>query len=105
MRAAMVSAAILLMTATAAPQEAPAFVDVPPWHWAADAVRSAAAARVFQGYPTSDAESAVNSIIQIYGSFAHARQPEARAWSERFLTNLPANWPQPLEKSSLTEYR
>lgn len=98
--------AFSLILAGAATAQGPApFEDVPPWHWAYDAVQEVAAAGIFVGYPTSDRELAVSAVTQVYDAFAHAGHPAARGWAERFLTNLPTNWPQPLSRSRLVRFR
>lgn len=81
-----------------------AFVDVPPWHWAFDAVQQDAAAGIFTGYPTNDTELVANALAQVYEAFAHAGHPAARAWAEWFLTNTPSQWPQPLQHSQLVQF-
>jgi hypothetical protein len=100
--AALALVAIAGMTAGA---ETPsAFVDVPPWHWAFEAVQEGAARGIFTGYPTSDRELVANAIAQVYDAFAHPRQPAAREWAERFLINTPPDWPQPLARSGLVSF-
>jgi hypothetical protein len=103
----MIMRAILIvvgLTAAAAAQGALQFSDVPPWHWAHDAVQSGGASGAFRGYPADDRELAVNAVTQVYEAFAHATHPRAREWAERFVTNLPANWAQPLERSRLASF-
>lgn len=78
-----------------------AFVDVPPWHWAFDAVQQGATAGIFTGYPTNDGELVANALVQVYEAFAHAGHPAAQGWAEWFLTNTPSQWPQPLRRSRL----
>ena len=96
--------AALVLPGAAAAQTSP-FEDVPPWHWAFDAVEKLAAEGIIQGYPRNDRDLARNAVIQVYEAFAHAGHPQARAWAEAFLTNLPAGWPAPLERSSLASFR
>jgi hypothetical protein len=98
----MAVASILL--AGAAPS-ARAFDDVPPWHWAFDGVQKAATAGAVIGYPRTDREAAINTVIQVYEAFANSAHPAARAWVERFVTNLPAAWPEPLQRSPLQAFR
>jgi hypothetical protein len=81
------------------------FEDVPPWHWAFDAVQRVAAARIMIGYPRNDRDLAANAAVQVYEAFANSAHEAAREWAERFLTNLPADWPRPLERSPLRGYR
>ena len=92
------------LTAAAAAQGTLQFSDVPPWHWAHDAVQTGAASGAFRGYPSDDRALAVNALTQVYEAFAHATHPRAREWAERFVTNLPANWAQPLERSRLASF-
>jgi hypothetical protein len=91
--------------ASAAVAQDAGFEDVPPWHWAFEAVQRLGAAGILVGYPTNERERALNAVIQVYDAFAHAAHPAARGWAERFLVNLPATWPQPLERSTLLSFR
>ncbi len=97
-------ALVALASVTAGAQTPSAFVDVPPWHWAFDAVQEGAAQGIFTGYPTNDRESVANAFVQIYDAFAHAQQPAAREWAEWFLTNTPPGWPLPLAHSRLVSF-
>jgi hypothetical protein len=99
-----VLALVALLSGAAWAQESSAFVDVPPWHWAFDAVQQGAAVGIFRGYPTSDADLVANALAQVYEAFAHATHPAARGWAEWFLTNMPAQWPQPLQRSQLVRF-
>ncbi|HEU5300595.1 MAG TPA: S-layer homology domain-containing protein [bacterium] len=110
MRKSVLIAVILLpvlMLPAAARAQAPIspFEDVPPWHWAFDAVEKLAREGIIQGYPRNDRDLARNSVTQVYEAFAHASHPSARAWAEAFLTNLPSGWPTPLERSNLVSFR
>lgn len=102
--AVLVVSLVAASTAVAIAQPA-VFGDVPPWHWAFDAIRPTGSAGVFVGYPTSDAEAAFNAITQVYETFAHASHPEAQGWAERFLAEIPSNWPRPLTSSRLLGFR
>ncbi len=105
MRQIVVVLALVGLTSAAAFGQTPsAFVDVPPWHWAFDAVQQGAASGIFTGYPTSDQELVANSLLQVYDAFAHAGHPAAQEWAEWFLTNTPSGWPQPLLRSRLVRY-
>ena len=97
----MVAVALIVGVASA---QVPAFIDVPPWHWASDAVERGAMGGVFKGYTVDDRERAANAVTQVYEAFAHASHPRARDWAELFLTNLPANWAAPLERSRLVSF-
>ncbi len=101
MRAVAAVVVVLGLAGAAGAQVPSAFVDVPPWHWAFDAVQQGAAAGIFTGYPAADAELVANALTQVYDAFAHPDHPLAPAWAEAFLTNLPAGWPQPLLRSRL----
>ena len=81
------------------------FDDVPPWHWAAEAVQKATAAGIIIGHPSTDRDAAINAVMQVYEAFANASHPAARTWAERFLANLPGNWPDPLQRSRVTSSR
>ncbi|MDR5682825.1 MAG: hypothetical protein QN163_02190 [Armatimonadota bacterium] len=104
MRALLLAAVLMVLSAGAWAQPS-AFEDVPPWHWAFEAVRSAATAQITIGYPRNDRDLAANAVVQVYEAFAHPMHPQARAWAERFLVNLPADWPRPLQRSPLRAYR
>jgi hypothetical protein len=79
------------------------FPDVPPWHWASDAVAKDQAAGLVVGYPAAPAELAQNAITQVYEGFAHAGAKGAQAWVERFTYNRPANWPGPLARAEFAQ--
>jgi hypothetical protein len=95
----------LVLAAMTSAQTTVSFQDVPPWHWAYEAVQTGASAGIFIGYPTDDRDMTVNAIAQIYDSFTHAAHPAARAWVEQFLINLPGDWPEPLRRSRLQGFR
>ncbi len=92
----------LLLGGPAAAQ--PTFPDVPPWHWAYDAIVKDQQAGLFTGYPTPPAELAENSIFQVYDGFAHAGATGAQRWAERFTYNRPAGWPAPLQHSQIERF-
>lgn len=96
---------VVLVGLFAASGVAQGFEDVPPWHWSREAIDKLVAGRIIVGFPPNDRDLALNAIIQVYSSFAHASHPQAQAWAERFLTNLPADWPQPLMRSRLRGFR
>src|SRR3989442_15472628 len=98
---ALVAIAMGAVGAQAAPS---AFVDVPPWHWAFDAVVDGAARGIFTGYPVDDRELVANALVQVYEAFARPTHPAARDWAEWFLTNTPPGWPQPLQRSRLIAF-
>jgi hypothetical protein len=102
---ALLTIAVTLSLSPAAAAQEAGFDDVPPWHWAFEAVQRLGAAGIFVGYPTNDRERTLNAVTQVYDAFAHAAHPAARGWAERFLVNLPTNWPQPLERSPLVSFR
>lgn len=105
-RLGLIVVLVLSLATTAAAQETgAAFDDVPPWHWAFDAVQRLGAAGILVGYPRTDRDAALNAVSQVFEAFAHPSHAGARPWAERFLLNLPANWPQPLERSTLVRFR
>ncbi|OLD47246.1 MAG: hypothetical protein AUI83_14540 [Armatimonadetes bacterium 13_1_40CM_3_65_7] len=105
MRWCAITLAIVALAAWTAWAQGPsAFVDVPPWHWAFEAVQQGATAGVFTGYPTDDNELVANALVQVYEAFAHAGHPGAQGWAEWFLTNTPTQWPQPLHRSRLLKF-
>src|SRR2546422_914778 len=101
---ATVVAIVALAGGTAWAQGPSAFVDVPPWHWAFEAVQQDATAGIFTGYPTDDSELVANALVQVYEAFAHSGHPGAQGWAEWFLTNTPSQWPQPLQRSRLLQF-
>ena len=105
MRWCAITLAIVALAAWTAWAQGPsAFVDVPPWHWAFEAVQQGATAGIFSGYPTDDSELVANALVQVYEAFAHAGHPGAQGWAEWFLTNTPSQWPQPLQRSRLLTF-
>lgn len=96
---------IILIGVMSAAGSAQVLEDVPPWHWAHDAVDKLVAAGIIVGFPPNDRDLTINAVTQVYDAFVHASHPDAQAWAERFLTNLPAAWPQPLRRSALLRYR
>ena len=98
-------ALVAIAGGSAGAQVAPSvFVDVPPWHWAFDAVQDGAAKGIFTGYPVDDRELVANALVQVYEAFARPTHPAAREWAEWFLTNTPPAWPQPLQRSRLIAF-
>jgi len=85
--------------ATAAP-----FPDVPPWHWAYDAVTRIHDAGLVQGYPSSPTELIETSITQVYDGFAHAAAPGAQEWVERFTYDRSAAWPAPFRRGEVAAF-
>lgn len=79
--------------------------DVPPWHWARAAIDRLVSGGIIVGFPPNHRDLAANAVIQIYEAFSHPSHPEAQAWAERFLADLPAAWPRPLQQSPLLRYR
>ena len=96
---------VVLVGLLAASSVAQGFEDVPPWHWSRAAIDSLVAGRIIVGFPPNASDLAVNAILQAYESFAHTSHPQAQAWAERFLANLPHEWPQPLTRSRLRVFR
>jgi hypothetical protein len=96
-------AVAVLSGGTAAAAVVP-FPDVPPWHWAYDAVTKLQEDGIVQGFPTSPAELAANSLVQVYDGFVHGTATGAQTWVERFTFNRPANWPAPLERSQMASF-
>lgn len=103
-RIMMVLPLVLVVGAAAWGQAPSPFVDVPPWHWAFDAVQQGASVGIFTGYPTADRELVANAVTQTYEAFAHPGHAAAQAWAEWFLFNTPAGWPQPLQRSPLVRF-
>lgn len=94
----------LLAGMLAQPALGASFPDVPPWHWAYQAVQSLQRDGLVNGYRTSSRDLAENSIDQVFGGFAHASAAGAQQWVERFAYRLPSNWPAPLQRGALTSY-
>ncbi len=103
-RIAQLVLTMVMLFGPAASAQSTGFEDVPPWHWASDAVQTVAAAGIFVGYPATDRDRALNALVQVYDAFLHAAHPGAREWAERFLVNLPPDWPQPLQRSRLLRF-
>ena len=82
--AAILTAA--LAASALAPRAAAQFVDVPPCHWAAEAVNRLAAGGVVQGAPSPGPQLATNALRQV---FEGLKCGDA-AWTARFLTGAPA---------------
>jgi hypothetical protein len=80
------------------------FPDVPPWHWAHDAVQKDQDAGLVIGYPASPAELAATAVTQVYDGFAHAAAPGAQEWVERFTYNRPPDWPAPLQRAQVARF-
>lgn len=68
---------VVALAATAQAQIPAPFVDVPPWHWAFEAVERGASTGIFRGYPIDDRERVVNAVTQVYDSFVHASHSRA----------------------------
>jgi len=98
--------ALMLSIAAPARAQAPAepFKDVPPWHWAYEAVEVVRTRGLMIGYPPDDRYAAQNAVIQVLEAFAHPDHPQAAAWAKRYLLNLPPGWPEPLRRSAVRAY-
>ena len=95
---------VLVTAGPAAAADSTPFPDVPPWHWAFDAVIKDQGAGLLIGYPAAPAELGRNSIAQVYDGFVHAGAEGAQAWVERFSYNRPATWPAPLQRSEIAQF-
>ncbi len=80
------------------------FPDVPPWHWAYDAITRDAAAGLIVGYPAAPADLIENSLTQVYDGFVHVGAKGAQGWVERFTYNRPAVWPAPFVHSQIAAF-
>ncbi len=83
---------------------AAAFPDVPPWHWAYDAITRDAAAGLIVGYPAAPAELIENSLTQVYDGFVHSGARGAQGWVERFTYNRPGDWPAPFAHAQIAAF-
>lgn len=99
---ALAAAAGVVLTAGAA--GAASFPDVPPWHWAYDAITRDAAAGLIVGYPVAPAELIENSLTQVYDGFVHSGARGAQEWVERFTYNRPTSWPAPIAHSQVAAF-
>src|SRR2546425_12809150 len=100
MRWCAITLAIVALAAWTAWAQGPsAFVDVPPWHWAFEAVQEGATAGIFTGDPTDDRELGANAGVQGDEAFAHAGHPGGQGGGEWVLTKTPPQWPQPWASS------
>jgi len=94
---------VVVSTGVAGAVDSGGFPDVPPWHWASDAVTKDQRAGLVVGYPAAPAGLAQNAITQVYEGFAHAGAKGAQEWVERFTYNRPASWPVPLARSEFAQ--
>lgn len=80
----------LAFTGAASEQQAPepAFADVPPCHWAAEAVNRLADKGIFIGFPPEPAYLSVNALRQVFEGLRCADP----TWSLRFLDGAPAGF-------------
>ncbi|MDQ7844519.1 MAG: S-layer homology domain-containing protein [Armatimonadota bacterium] len=98
--------AVIVSVGSAFAQVPPSqFEDVPPWHWAYDAVQKLAENGLLLGYPRDERELALNAVVQVYDAFAHATHSTAQTWAEAFLTHLPPGWPAQLRRSEWTAFQ
>jgi hypothetical protein len=83
----------LAVAAVALAQQAPepAFADVPPCHWAAEAVNRLADKGIFIGFPPEPAYLSVNALRQVFEGL-RCQDP---SWSLRFLAGAPVGFGQP----------
>jgi hypothetical protein len=82
----------LLWTSVALGQRAePRFADVPPCHWAAEAVNRLADLGIFIGFPPEPAYLSVNALRQVFEGL----RCEDPSWSLRFLEGAPLGFGQP----------
>jgi hypothetical protein len=101
---AMLGAGLWIPGPTDAQSPLAQFPDVPPWHWAYQAVLKDEQAGLFIGDPASPGELVANSIAQVYAGFAHVHGTDAQAWVERFTYDRPGTWPGPFERSRLVAF-
>lgn len=101
-RCALAAAAGAVLATGAA--GAASFPDVPPWHWAYDAITRDAAAGLIVGYPVAPAELIENSLTQVYDGFVHSGARGAQGWVERFTYNRPADWPAPFARAQVAAF-
>jgi hypothetical protein len=78
----------LAQNTTGSPADDPAFADVPPCHWAADAVNRLAGRNIFLGFPPEDTYLATNALRQVFAGLGC----DAPSWSLRFLHDAPADF-------------
>ncbi|MBS3933484.1 MAG: S-layer homology domain-containing protein [Truepera sp.] len=83
----------LLLASTSLGQHAtePHFADVPPCHWAAEAVNRLAGQGIFIGFPPEPAYDSVNALRQVFEGLLCADP----AWSLRFLEGAPVGFGEP----------
>ncbi len=99
-----VAAAVALIGGTAGAAAPISFPDVPPWHWAYEAVLRDQEAGILTGYPATPADLIENSITQVYSGFVHASDTGAQAWIERFAYSRPADWPASLQHTQIAGF-
>jgi hypothetical protein len=84
--------ALLLASASVAQHTTePHFADVPPCHWAAEAVNRLAGMGIFVGFPPEPAYLSVNALRQVFEGLRCADP----AWSLRFLEGAPMGFGEP----------
>jgi hypothetical protein len=89
LRALVLSVALVLTGAASAQQTPePAFADVPPCHWAAEAVNRLADKGIFIGFPPEPAYLSVNALRQVFEGL-RCQDP---SWSLRFLSGAPVGF-------------
>ena len=67
------------------------FADVPPCHWAAEAVAGLADQEIFIGFPPDDAYLGTNALRQVFEGL----RCDDPSWSQRFVSDAPADLGQP----------
>ena len=78
---------IAALAAVANGREAASFADVPPCHWAAEAVTELADTGVFIGFPPDDAYLSVNALRQVFEGV----RCDDPSWTLRFVVDAPAD--------------
>jgi hypothetical protein len=83
---ALVTVLVALLLAGAAAAPRPSFDDVPPCHWAAEAVADLDRLGIFIGFPADAGYESVNAVRQVFEGL-RCGDP---AWSLRFVRAAPA---------------
>ena len=83
----LIAAMMATLAALGISRAAAPFADVPPCHWAADAVAVLADQEIFIGFPPDDVYHGSNALRQV---FEGLRCDDA-SWSQRFVSDAPAD--------------
>ena len=87
MKRILIVVVIAALAAVANGREAAPFADVPPCHWAAEAVAELADTGIFIGFPPDDTYLSVNALRQVFEGL----RCDDPSWTTRFVADAPAD--------------